>query len=123
MAQVNRRQAQTLDGFGHLKAFDTSNDAVALPILQPTGSEITQAALLQEDGPWIVRAKILGDAQKQSTPEGARGFNEQRYAWTAGMFGIVLHAAIMLAWWSYDKESQSFSGIIKPDLLKTEATV
>jgi hypothetical protein len=92
VAQVHGGQAQALDRFGHLKAFNASDDAVAAPILEPPWREVPEAAFLQEDGPGVVRTKIFGDSQQQTTPERARGFNEQRYAWTAGMFGIFLHA-------------------------------
>src|SRR5215813_5385753 len=63
--QINRRQAELLDRLGHLEAFDAGNDAVTLPPLQPAGGKVAQTALLQENRPRIVGAKVFGNPQEQ----------------------------------------------------------
>jgi len=90
--QVDCRQSEASNRIGSWAVFHSCDDTISLPIFQPTRTQVTETAFLQENGPWPVFAYILGDAEEQSSPKRAGRFNQQGDARTVGVNRRVFRA-------------------------------
>jgi len=90
--QINGGQTEASNRLGRWKVFNSCDDTISFPVFEPTRTQVTETAFLQENRPWPVFAHKLGDAKEQSSAKRAGRFNQQGDAWAVGGDGRLLRA-------------------------------
>ena len=65
-AEINHRHTQFANRFGHGRSFDTCDDTVPVPSIEPSRQGALQLPFVRIDLPMTALVNILGHAQKQA---------------------------------------------------------
>ena len=88
-AHVDDRQSRRQHDVGDLLVFDTGNDAIALPILQPARRRVAAALLRSIDGPRLMLLQKPMNAAQQAACIGIGSFDAQRHTRPIGASGEI----------------------------------